>query len=108
MDLDKISMPDQASHLTLIAPMVYLPPYAEKFNCRREPINIWNNGHMNQVEVIAPRQFFRLKPGKEIPKLALKGIMRKVKTNKALFSQFGFGEFVLNDWRKGGSSHRSK
>ncbi|NVM29078.1 MAG: hypothetical protein HWN65_09550 [Candidatus Helarchaeota archaeon] len=101
IDLDKLPMPDQASHLTLISPMIHLPPFVERYNCRREQMNIWNNGHKNQVEVIAPGQFFRVKRGKDIPKLAKKGILRKIKANKALFSQFGFGEFMLNDWKPG-------
>lgn len=101
IDLDEIIMPAVASHISLISPIIYLPPFVEKFNCRREQLNIWNYSRNNQVEVIAPRQFFRLKPNIEIPKLALNGILRKVKANKGLFSQFGFGEFIIHNWRKG-------
>lgn len=103
IDVDKIPMLINASHLTLISPVVYLPPYVENFDCRREQYNIWNHGRKNQVEIIAPGQFFRIKPGTDLPLIAKRGILRKLKSNKALFSQFGFGEFMLNNWTKGGS-----
>ncbi len=103
IDVDKILMPSNASHLTLISPVVYLPPYVDKFDCRREQFNIWNHGRKNQIETIAPGQFFRIKPKTNLPQIAKGGILRKIKSNKALFSQFGFGEFILNNWTKGGS-----
>jgi len=101
IDLEEIPMPYKASHLVLIAPTVYPPPYVVPFAFRREYINLWNHGKKNSIEVVAPGQFFRLKPGKDIQKLAMRGIARKVKANHALFSQFGFGEFILYNWKEG-------
>ena len=50
---------------------------------------------VNQVKVVAPGQFFRIKPEKNIQIIAKRGILRKV-----LFGQFGFGEFMVHDWNK--------
>ena len=103
IDVEKITFPTHATHLTLIAPMVHFPPFVYRFNCRREQLKLWNHGRLNQVEAIAPGQFFRIKKGEDIPELAKKGILRKVLRNKALFSQFGYGEFMVHNWSKGGA-----
>jgi len=102
IDIDAIPMPERATHLVLISPLLHFPPCVEKYRCRRERLNLWNHGRVNHLNVIAPGQFFRIKPGQNIPKIARNGILRRVKANKALFSQFGFGEFILYDWKSGG------
>ncbi|MFX1293337.1 MAG: hypothetical protein ACFFD2_00565 [Promethearchaeota archaeon] len=101
IDVNQIIMPEQATHLILVSPIIYRFPFIEKFDYRREKIQIWNHGKLNLVEVISHGQFFRLKPTQNIPKIAKNGIVRKIKANKTLFSQFGFGEFVLNNWKSG-------
>jgi hypothetical protein len=49
----------------------------------------------NVLQVIAPGQFFRIKAGKSIPTIAKKGLLKK-----GLFGQFGFGEFMVHNWKK--------
>ncbi|MFX1294539.1 MAG: hypothetical protein ACFFD2_06775 [Promethearchaeota archaeon] len=99
IDVNQITMLEQATHLTLIAPIIYLLPFMEKFDYRHEKIKIWNHGKLNLVEVISHGQFFRLKPAQNILKIAKNGIVRKIKANKILFNQFGFGEIIVNNWK---------
>ena len=93
IDLDQIQFPDRASHLTLISPVIYLPQFAELYACRHKNVQIRNHTKVNQITTIAPGQFFRIKPGKEVQKIAKSGILRRV-----LLGQFGFGEFVVHNW----------
>jgi hypothetical protein len=98
IEVADLSLPTQATHLTLISPMIHFPPFIETFDCRNEAYHLWSHGRKNSVQVISPGQFFRLKSNVDVPKIAENGILRKIKANKALFSQFGFGEFVLHNW----------
>ncbi len=93
IELHSLPLPDHASHLTLISPMIYLPSFLERYNCRHKLVKIWNHNRVNPVNAIAPGQFFRIKSNKNIRKIALRGILRK-----CLFGQFGFGEYVVHDW----------
>ncbi|MHA1651365.1 MAG: hypothetical protein ACTSYB_14330 [Candidatus Helarchaeota archaeon] len=93
IDLRSLEFPEKASHLTLISPLIYLPSFLERYNCRHKLVKIWNHNRVNPVNVIAPGQFFRIKPSKNIQKIALRGILRK-----NLFGQFGFGEYIVHDW----------
>ncbi|MHA1650407.1 MAG: hypothetical protein ACTSYB_09440 [Candidatus Helarchaeota archaeon] len=93
IDLSSLKFPEKASHLTLLSPMLFFPSFIERYNCRHKLVKIWNHNHVNPVNIIAPGQFFRIKPGKNIQQIALRGILRKT-----LFGQFGFGEFVVHDW----------
>ncbi|MFX0133510.1 MAG: hypothetical protein ACFFDN_07700, partial [Candidatus Hodarchaeota archaeon] len=97
IDLNDIELPTEATHLTLLSPILYLPKFVEPYDCRHEHLLLWNNGKKNRVKVISAGQFFRLKKNKSIEKIALKGILRKF-----LFGQFGFGEYILNNWSKEG------
>lgn len=58
-------------------------------------MTIWNHGRKNIIQVIFPRQFFRIKSTKIKKNLPLKGILRKI-----LFGKFGFGEFQVYNWNK--------
>jgi len=93
IDLHSLHLPDHASHLTLISPTLFFPSFIESYNCRFKTVTLWNHARANHVKVIAPGQFFRIKPGKDIQKIALRGILRK-----NLFGQFGFGEYIVHDW----------
>jgi hypothetical protein len=94
IDLDKIVLPDTATHLTLISPSVYFPPFVEPYSCRHKHVKLWNHSKVNIVNAIAPGQFFRIKSERRISKIAKKGIIRKM-----ALGQFGFGEFILHNWR---------
>ena len=103
IDVDELELVETASHLTLIAPMVHMPSIVEKYEWRYEDILLWNNGRSNPVRAVAPGQFFRLKPGLNVQKIAREGILRTEKAHKRLLGQFGFGEFILNEWKRGDS-----
>jgi len=103
IDLDQLEFPSKASHLTLVSPIIYFFPFIERYDCRFEEIPFWNHGSVNRIKIIAPGQFFRLSPGKDPAKLARWGILRKIRASATLFSQFGFGEFVLHNWKGGGA-----
>jgi len=94
IDLDAFTLPEKASHLTLISPALYLPSFVEGYHCRHKHVQLWNHNQVNTVNSIAPGQFFRIKPEKAIPKIAKRGILRKMP-----LGQFGFGEFIVNDWK---------
>jgi len=100
IDIAKLKFVEDASHFTLIAPMVHMPSMVHKYPWRYETINLWNNGKSNAVQAVAPGQFFRLKSELNIQKIAREGILRKEKSHKRLLGQFGFGEFILNNWQK--------
>ena len=94
IDLESLKFPEHASHLTFIAPVVYLPRFAERYNCRHKVIKLWNHNKVNHVRVVAPGQFFRIKEGKDISTIAKRGILRKV-----LFGHFGLGEYIVHNWK---------
>ncbi len=94
IDLDTFVFPEKASHLVLISPTIYLPPFVEIYYCRHKQVQLWNHNKANMVNTIAPGQFFRIKPAKVISKIAKQGIVRKTP-----LGQFGFGEFIVQDWR---------
>jgi hypothetical protein len=94
IDIDQLQFPDHGSHLTLISPSLVIPPFVERYKCRYMLMTIWNHNKANVVNVIAPGQFFRIKAGKSIQSIAKKGLIRK-----GLFGQFGFGEFIVQDWK---------
>jgi len=94
IDLDAFTLPEKASHIILISSTLYLPPFVEGYHCRHKPVQLWNHNQVNMVNTIAPGQFFRIKPAKVIPKIAKQGIVRKTP-----LGQFGFGEFIVQDWR---------
>ncbi|NVM29708.1 MAG: hypothetical protein HWN65_12770 [Candidatus Helarchaeota archaeon] len=102
IDVDELELIEKASHLTLIAPIVHVPSIVEKYHWRHENILLWNNGKSNSVHAVAPGQFFRLKQGVDVQKIAREGILRREKAHKRLLGQFGFGEFMLHDWKKQG------
>ena len=95
IDLKDVELPSKATHLVLLSPLLKIPNFVEKYNCRYNYEIIWNNGKKNKLKIVPPGQFFRLKKGKNLQKIALKGILRKT-----LFGGFGFGEFQLYDWSK--------
>ncbi len=102
IDVDQLNLPMNATHLTLIAPILYLPGIIKKYSCRREWLVVWNHGKSNHLRVFGAGQFFRLKEGLDIPRLAREGILRRERRNhKRILSHFGFGEFVLNNFGKG-------
>lgn len=103
VNIDKLELVEEASHLTLIAPMVHMPTMVEKYKWRHEDVLLWNNGRSNSVRAVAPGQFFRLKSGLKIQRIAKEGITRREKSHRRLLGQFGFGEFILNNWKKSGS-----
>ena len=96
INLEDLELPSKATHITLISPIIHFPNFVEKYDCRRTIEFFWNNGRKNPLTVIALGQFFRIKPGKAIEKIAVKGIQRKF-----LFGKFGYGEFQVNNWPKG-------
>ena len=95
INVDQLQFPDRASHLTFLSPSIVVPPYVERYKCRYMPTTIWNHAKANVIQVIAPGQFFRIKPGKSVSTVARKGLLRK-----GLFGQFGFGEFMVHNWNK--------
>lgn len=105
IEVDELPMPSAASHIVLIAPMVFLPPFIEPYDCRREQLAMWAQGRRNPIKVVAPGQFFRIKSGEDSSIIARKGILRKAKANKMLLSQFGFGEFMVQDWKRSEVNH---
>lgn len=98
IELSDFNLPDKASHLTLISPLLEIPKFAVSYNCRQTFEVFWNNGMQNKLKIIPPGQFFRIKEGKNIRKTALNGILRK-----NLFGKFGYGEFIVHDWKNGGN-----
>ena len=94
IDLPALMLPDIATHLTLLSPSVFLPPFVEPYACRHKYVKLWNHSKVNAVNAIAPGQFFRIKPGKQISRIAKRGILRKM-----ALGQFGFGEFMVHNWR---------
>lgn len=94
IDLSKLKLPESSSHLTLLSPIIYLPPSAEFYECRHQTLKLWNHNKVNVIRAVAPGQFFRIKPNKNIPKIAKRGIIRKTP-----LGQFGFGEYILHDWK---------
>ncbi|MBD3228817.1 MAG: hypothetical protein GF329_11580 [Candidatus Lokiarchaeota archaeon] len=48
-----------------------------------------------KTKIIPPGQFFRIKNGNSIKKIARKGLLRDFQ-----MGEFGYGEFTLNDWKK--------
>lgn len=94
IDVDALKFPVRASHLTLLSPALHLPPFVEWYGCRHTQVQLRNHNQVNVVDVIAPGQFFRIKPGKNIPVIAKKGLLRK-----GPLGHFGFGEFIVHDWK---------
>lgn len=88
---------EDATHITLISPLLYIPRFVHKYNCRWDREIFWNNGEKNVLKIVSPGQFFRLKNGKDVVRIAQKGILRK-----SLFGKFGYGEFFLTNWPNGG------
>ena len=93
IEFKDIELPDKASHLTLISPWMYIEKFVHRYDCRYATEIMWNNRKKNILNIIPNGQFFRIKSGKNIQSIARKGLLRK-----HLFQQFGYGEFVLNDW----------
>ena len=94
IDLDALEFPTKASHLTLLSPALHLPPFVELYVCRHKQVQLRNHNKVNFVDAIAPGQFFRIKPGKDVPTIAKRGILRK-----GPLGHFGFGEFIVHDWK---------
>ena len=92
IDVKDIELPERASHLTLISPWMYVEKFVHRYECRKETQVIWNNRKQNVLHVISKGQFFRIKR-KNIQSIARKGLFRR-----HLLHQFGYGEFILNDW----------
>ena len=95
IDLDKLRLPRDGTHLVLLSPLVYFPRFVEKYNCRHEFIQLWNHNRLNNVRVISEGQFFRIKKGCNSETIARRGILRR-----SLFGKFGFGEFIVHNWKK--------
>ena len=93
IDLNDIKMPENATHAILISPMLYIPWFFEKYNCRREVEALWNNGIKKNFNIIPKGQFFRLKNSIDIKRIALKGILRK-----CFGGNVGYGEYYLVNW----------
>ncbi len=94
IDVDGFQFPTKASHLTLLSPALHLPPFVDLYAYRHKQVQLWNHNTVNVVDAIAPGQFFRIKPDKDIPTIAKRGILRK-----GSLGHFGFGEFIVHDWR---------
>jgi len=90
LDLD---FPTEATHASLLSPLFYIPNYFVKYNCRMKYQAIWNHQVVKRIKTIPAGQFFRLHKYKNLKKIALAGILRK-----NLFGQFGFSEFILQNW----------
>jgi len=97
IDLNTIEMPKEGTHISLLSPMIYIPKFVEPYNCRKDVEIFWNNSRKNAIRIIPKGQFFRIKKGKNIKKIALKGILRK-----CLFGAFGYGEYMVKNWKNGG------
>jgi hypothetical protein len=98
IELDGIELPSKASHITLISPLLHVPHFVHKYKCRKDRVTLFNDGKAYKYEMIPPGQFFRLKEGKDVKKIALKGIMRN-----GVLGKFGFHEFMVHDWQDGGN-----
>jgi hypothetical protein len=103
IDVDELQFIEEASHLTLVSPMVHMPSIIEKYKWRYEDFILWNNNKSNPIHAVAPGQFFRLKMGLAVEKIAKEGILRRERAHRRLLGQFGFGEFILNNWKKEGN-----
>jgi len=77
-------------------PLLNIPPFFEAYSCRWDYEVLWNNGHKQRLDIIPLGQFFRLKTGFEIQKIAMGGI-KKCSFLKSL----GYGEFILKNWNNG-------
>ncbi len=95
IDLDDFELPTKGTHLTLISPLIEIPDFVHEYKCRHNHEIIWNNGKQNRIKIVSPGQFFRMKQGKDIQKIALKGMLRKT-----LFGKFGYGEWKLHYWKE--------
>ncbi|MHA1269821.1 MAG: hypothetical protein ACTSPY_08565 [Candidatus Helarchaeota archaeon] len=93
ISLEDIIMPEMATHAVLISPLINIPECFEPYACRMDSEVLWNNGKKRKITIIPPGQFFRLKKGIDIKKVAISGILRS--TPKGVF---GYGEFYLNNW----------
>ncbi|MBD3227996.1 MAG: hypothetical protein GF329_07385 [Candidatus Lokiarchaeota archaeon] len=100
IDPNFFEYPEDATHITLLSPILYIPSFVHKYACRKEYEIFWNHGKKNKLHIIPPGQFFRIKSGKDIKKISQKGLLKK-----ALLGQFGYGEFFLANWPKGGKGN---
>jgi len=98
ISISDLELPDIASHVTLISPMLEIPNYLEPYKCRWDTLKIWNHGKSNLMKIVPPRQFFRIKKEQNVERIALKGILRA-----GALSQFGLNEFKVHDWTNGGN-----
>jgi hypothetical protein len=99
IDYNKLEYPTEATHITLISPILYIPNDVHKYNCRKGYEIFWNHGRKNKLSIIPPGQFFRIKQDRNIEKIAKKGILKK-----SLLGKFGYGEYLLHNWQKNGGN----
>jgi hypothetical protein len=95
INLDDVELPEKGTHVTLISPMLHVPKFLHPYDCRQDDIIFWNNNRKNRMKGISPGQFFGLRSGVDVKKIALRGILRR-----CLFGKFGFGEYIVNYWPK--------
>lgn len=97
IDLGEISsfLPNEATHITLISSIWAIPRFCHSYRCRYAEIPFWNNGNVSVKRVVAHGQFFRLKEGVNVRKVALKGLLKKTP-----LGDFGLGEFQIVNWKK--------
>ncbi len=94
IDSGVLKLPATGSHITLLSPMVYLPRFVDRYDCRHETLQFWNRSKVNHIRAVSPGQFFRIKKGRDITAIARRGLVRH-----ALLGQFGFGEYIVMDWK---------
>jgi hypothetical protein len=99
IDYNELKFPSEGSHITLISPILYIPHFVQKYNCRKVYEIFWNHGRKNKLEIIPPGQFFRISKNKNIQKIARKGVLKKF-----LFGKFGYGEYIIHNWNKDGGN----
>ena len=98
IELEDLDMPETVTHLELISPIFQIPLYVHSYKCRHLRYTFWNKGSWNNFDYVARGQFFRLKDGNDVRKIALKGMLKK-----SLWGKFGLGEFKLVEYNNGGN-----
>jgi hypothetical protein len=49
IDPKEFEYPSEASHITLISPMIFIPQFVHRYKCRRNYEIFWNNNKSNKI-----------------------------------------------------------
>ena len=100
INVDDLDLPEEGSHVELYSSLFKIPKFVHEYKCRKTILTFWNNGHKSNMKVISSKQYFRLKDGINIKKVALLGILRKT-----IHGRHGLGEYqvVTYDKKNGGA-----